>query len=190
MNVDRTPDDSDASPETTGEKPDRPAPPPPDKPGADGCPSRADSRLGATAANDALVSDDKSLRESLDPAGAEGGSNVIGDARPDPTDRTGDRIAGPGSDKDSRLERLRKRGYEGGRDALESAGKATDRALDLLMRHPPSGHAETRTGPTMTEVPHHGIETGNALAAAMMASVLFGEGIRRLRGRTTHTKGA
>lgn len=52
MGIDHTTDGSDASAETVEENPDRRPPPPPDKPGTDGYPSRADSRLGAAAAND------------------------------------------------------------------------------------------------------------------------------------------
>jgi hypothetical protein len=53
MGADRVSDGTDTNAETVEEQPDRRPPPPPDKPGTDGYPSRADSRNGAMAANDA-----------------------------------------------------------------------------------------------------------------------------------------
>lgn len=52
MSIDRINGDSDANAETVEEKPERPPPTPPDKPGTEGYPSRAESRLGAAAANE------------------------------------------------------------------------------------------------------------------------------------------
>jgi hypothetical protein len=52
MGADRASDGTDANAETVEEQPDRRPPPPADKPGTDGYPSRADSRNGAAAAND------------------------------------------------------------------------------------------------------------------------------------------
>jgi hypothetical protein len=126
------------------------------------------------------------LREYLDPAGAAAWSNEIGDVV---NERSGDRIVDGESDKDSRFERLRKKGFEKGDDALETASKATNRAHDLLARQPPAGHVETRSGPDVTAAPHQGVDGGDALATAVMASVLVSEGIRRVHGKVTRRRG-
>lgn len=120
------------------------------------------------------------LHEYLDPVGAAAWSNDIGDVI---DERSGDRIVDGESDKDSRFEKLRKKGFEKGDDALDVAGKATNRAHDLLARQPPAGHVETRSGPDVTPAPHQAIDVGDALTAAMMAGVVFNDAIRRIHGK-------
>jgi hypothetical protein len=58
MGIDRASTGSDANTENIEDKPatDRRPPPPPDRPGEEGFPSRADSRRGAAAANSELES--------------------------------------------------------------------------------------------------------------------------------------
>ncbi len=112
---------------------------------------------------------------NLDPVGADAWSNEIGDVV---DDRSGDEIADAENDKDSRFERLRRRGFEKGDDALDIAEKATNRAHDLLAKHPPAGHSETPTGPVVSDAPHVGLDPGNVVTAAILAGMLAGDGIR------------
>jgi hypothetical protein len=134
---------------------------------------------------DRLLVRGKPLREYLDPLGAAAWSNEIGDVV---NERSGDRIVAGESDKDSRFERLRKKGFEKGDDTLETANKATNRAQDLLGRQPPAGHAETRSGPDVSAAPHQGIDGGDALAAVLMVGVLFDDAIRRVQKKATQKK--
>jgi hypothetical protein len=122
-----------------------------------------------------LLVDGKPLREVLDPVGAAAWSNETGEAV---ADSCGDEIADTESDKDSRFERLRKRGFEKGDDALDAAEKGANQANDLLSKHPPAGHSETPTGPALSDAPHVGIDPGNMVTAAIVAGMLAGDGIR------------
>jgi hypothetical protein len=117
-----------------------------------------------------------------------GHSNVLTTQSQKLNERSGDRIVAGESDKDSRFERLRKKGFEKGEDTLGTANKATNRAQDLLGRQPPAGHAETRSGPDVSAAPHQGIDGGDALAAVLMVGVLFDDAIRRVHKKATQKK--
>jgi hypothetical protein len=144
------------------------------------------SILGREDVGDRLLVHSVPLREHLDPLGAAAWSNEIGDVV---NERSADRIVAGESDKDSRFERLRKKGFEKGDDTLETVNKATNRAHDRLARQPPAGHVETRSGPDTSAAPHQGIDGGDALTAALMVGVLFDDVIRRVRKKATQRKG-
>ncbi|GLY87734.1 hypothetical protein Airi02_056630 [Actinoallomurus iriomotensis] len=124
----------------------------------------------------------KPLREYLDPVGAAAWSNEVGNESPDPSDRAGDRIANPENEKQSRVEKLRRKFHREGTDAAETAGKAASRVKDVLSRSP-VGHGEVRTGPSLSPAPHDGISVGDAATALIATGVVFGE-----FGRLIHEK--
>jgi hypothetical protein len=135
-----------------------------------------------------LTLDGRPLHEHLDPAGADGGSNVIGDEVPDPTDRTGARIANAENDEQPRVEKLRSTFYREGTDALDTAGKAAGRVTDILSR-PPTGHPETRTGPSAVPAAHDGVNVGDTVTALLSTGIVIAEVGRRIHGNLRRRRG-
>jgi hypothetical protein len=135
-----------------------------------------------------LMVDGKPLRQRLDPVGAAAWSNEVGDEQPDPTDRTGNRIAKTENDERPRAEKLRSKFHREGTDAVETAGKAASRVKDVLS-HPPTGHSETRTGPSLIAAPQDGISVGDTATALIAAGVMFGEFGRLIHGKLVSRKG-
>lgn len=135
-----------------------------------------------------LMVDGRPLRERLDPVGSAAWSNEVGDEQPDPTDRTGDRIANTEKDERPRAEKLRSKFHREGTDAVETAGKAASRVKDVLSRSP-TGHSEIRTGSSLISAPNDGISVGDTATALIAAGVMFSEFGRLIHGKLVTRKG-
>jgi hypothetical protein len=96
---------------------------------------------------------------------------------------TGEELVKMESDKKSRFERARKRGYERSEDVIDAVDKGADTVQKVLARPSPTGHPETVTHPEITPAPHEGISAGNAATAILVLGLMFGEGIRWSHGR-------
>jgi hypothetical protein len=139
----------------------------------------------ARSLGDRLTVDGRPLREYLDPAGAAAWSNASVEQNPEPA---GDRVVNEETDRRSRFDRVRKKGYESSDEVIEHVDKGANSLKDILTRHPPTGHAEARTGPTAAAGTHDGISAGDAGTAVLMTGLLVGEGIRQLHGRLPRKK--
>ena len=150
---------------------------------SDGDTSAPDRTLG-----ERLTVDGKPLREHLDPVGAAAWSSDTGDQPGDPDDRKGDRIAKSEKDESSRPEKLRRKFHREGTDAVEDAGKAASHVKDILSRSP-TGHMETRTGPTATPAPHDGASVTDTFTALVAAGIMIGEASRVVHKKIIQKKG-
>jgi hypothetical protein len=171
--------------------------PPPDQPGVQGAPSRADSRRSAAAINageqpTGVTSKtvERSLdaaawtrvRERIDPAGAASANDSTPtlDTEEEPA---GDRVAEADDGKRSREDRFRKKAYEISDNSADLVGKAGKAAQDFLAKRPPTGHPETRTSPEVSAAPPEAIDAGNLASGLVAAGILVGEiGHRIYRG--------
>ncbi|WP_146150153.1 hypothetical protein [Actinomadura rubrobrunea] len=145
------------------------------------------------ASNDAprrieLKVDGRPIREYLDPVGAYGGWGEVGDQVPDPTDRTGDRIAKSENDKQSRSDAFRRAFHREGERLVDRAGKTAGKIQDMLKGRPPTGKTEVRTGDHIVSAPHLGLDAANVVTSALVAGVLAGEGIRWVRKKVRSRK--
>ncbi|GAA4983496.1 hypothetical protein [Actinopolymorpha pittospori] len=90
-----------------------------------------------------------------------------------------------GNDKGSRLDRFRRNVYEVAEDGLDEIGRTAKTVQEFLSREPPTGHAETRSGPVISEAPREGADAGDAVTGAMVAGMLIFEagraGVKHLR---------
>src|ERR1017187_5772482 len=103
---------------------------------------------------------------------------------------TGDELRDMDSEKLSRFEKLRKKGYEDADDVHDAVDKAADSLQGILARPKPTGHWEGTARPGI-EMPQHDAGTaGDLVTGTIVAGVLAGEGIRWLRGRLTREKDA
>jgi hypothetical protein len=103
---------------------------------------------------------------------------------------TGDELRDMDSEKLSRFEKLRKKGYEDADDVHDAVDKAADSLQGILARPKPTGHWEGTARPGI-EMPQHDAGTaGDLVTGTIVAGVLAGEGIRWLRSRLTREKDA
>jgi hypothetical protein len=144
--------------------------------------ARTEAAAERQLSGERLMVGGKPLREHLDPVGAAAWSNDVGDQPPDPTDRAGDKTVNPETDEQPRAEKLRSKFHREGTDAVETAGKAAGKVKDILS-HSPTGHLETRTGPTATSAPLEGISVGDTATALIAGGVMVAE-----FGRLIHEK--
>jgi hypothetical protein len=189
-----------------------------DDPGAVGSSSRADSRAGAAAANEVgrgqieakpgdhgaeitVKASGKSLREHIDPVGAESSQKPLeGGKAPfqrtirnkdapwtDGADTfddlpTGEKLAEPDEDERSKADKFRTKGYEKAGDIQDGVQKSVN-GFDKIFGPRPTGHAEIRadSGPTAVDAHHSTIDPGSAATALMALGIVGAELFRKSR---------
>jgi hypothetical protein len=217
--VDRTPDGDadDVEERASGRRLPR------DDPGTEGSSSRADSRAGAAAANEAsggqteakpggdtaeitVKASGKSLREHIDPVGAESNQKPLEGSKA-PFERavrdkdapwtdgadtfddlpTGEKLVEPDEDERSKADKFRRKGYEKAGDIQDGVQKGVN-GFDKIFGPRPTGHAEVRadSGPTAVDAHHSTIDPGSAATALMALGIvgaeLFRKGREKIKG--------
>jgi hypothetical protein len=141
--------------------------------------STADKKLGLGSEH---AAEDEPSSEGAEATWITGGPDIAGDLP------TGEELVKMESDKQSRAERARRKLYESGDEVLDYGGKVVNR-VDQIFERPPTGHAETRTGPEVIPAPHEGVGAGDAATALIAAGVVLGEIFRRGREKLKQRKG-
>lgn len=93
----------------------------------------------------------------------------------------------------SRLDRARKKFFEA--ENLDNEQSTIHDWGDLFQdtvlekpQTPPSARTESRAPHTISETPHHGIETGDTLTAMFFAGILLGESVRAVYRKASEPK--